>query len=146
MYDMGMTTVLERLQTITDAFIMENSQKITKEDINELPQKIKQIDHLFRTPGPLEKYHGRAKVATSLAIDYAQGVYTEVDPNTIKLVVYGLLYVVREDDIIPDSLPIVGQLDDVIVFNKCCALAQKQLDTYKVWKIMQSKPSEGTNK
>jgi uncharacterized membrane protein YkvA (DUF1232 family) len=45
-----------------------------------------------------------------------------------------LLYVFNPFDLMPDMLPVIGQLDDVAVMGACLALVEQDLLKYKVWK------------
>jgi uncharacterized membrane protein YkvA (DUF1232 family) len=44
-------------------------------------------------------------------------------------------------DLVPDVLPIVGQVDDAAVVAGCLILIQQDLHAYRKWK--QSQPSGG---
>ena len=40
-------------------------------------------------------------------------------------------------DLVPDMLPVIGQLDDVAVMGACLILVEQDLHKYKDWKQVQ---------
>jgi uncharacterized membrane protein YkvA (DUF1232 family) len=46
-----------------------------------------------------------------------------------------LLYVLNPLDLIPDFLPLVGQIDDAAVVAACLLMVRQDLHKYKKWKI-----------
>jgi len=54
---------------------------------------------------------------------------------SLAVATFGLLYVLKPIDIIPDSLPVIGQLDDVLVMSQCVAIVDHDLRAYRLWKL-----------
>ncbi len=54
---------------------------------------------------------------------------------SVALVVFALAYILKPIDIIPDSLPVIGQLDDAVVLSNCLAMLKKDLHAYRVWSM-----------
>jgi uncharacterized membrane protein YkvA (DUF1232 family) len=52
----------------------------------------------------------------------------------IASVVFTLIYVFNPFDLMPDVLPVIGQLDDVAVMGACLILVEQDLHKYKDWK------------
>ena len=51
----------------------------------------------------------------SMVKSYVTKEYTEVSPKVVAALVSALLYVLKGRDLIPDAIPILGQVDDVAV-------------------------------
>jgi uncharacterized membrane protein YkvA (DUF1232 family) len=57
----------------------------------------------------------------------------------IASIVFTLIYVLNPFDLVPDMLPLIGQLDDVAVMGACLVLVEQDLHKYKDWKQGQVK-------
>lgn len=82
----------------------------------------------------LERYAKDLLLLVSLVKDYYQGNYRDVPYKSISAAVVGLLYVINPIDIIPDFIPLIGQVDDALVLGFCLKLMEKDLLKYKTWK------------
>ena len=51
--------------------------------------------------------------------------------------VFALLYVFNPFDILPDVLPFIGALDDASVVTASLMLIERDLSTYRKWKVRQ---------
>lgn len=72
-------------------------------------------------------------VVTLLAMvrDYVRGDYRQVPWPTITAAVAALLYVLNPFDLVPDALPLLGQLDDAAVIAACIKLVRKDITRYR---------------
>jgi uncharacterized membrane protein YkvA (DUF1232 family) len=61
-------------------------------------------------------------------------MYRQIPYTIIAAAVFALLYVFNPFDLIPDVLPVIGQLDDVAVMSASLMLVEQDLLKYKVWK------------
>ena len=78
---------------------------------------------------------GNFKLLYSLIKDYWKGEYRDVSHWSILVFFAGIIYVISPIDIIPDFLPLVGQIDDAIILVLCMYFLEKDLHKYKEWKI-----------
>ena len=90
----------------------------------------------------LERYTSDLLLLMSLVKDYYQGNYRNIPYKTISAGVVGLLYLINPIDIIPDFIPFIGQIDDVLVLKFCLKLMKKDLVKYKTWKNEQTASKE----
>ena len=98
-------------------------------------------DQLEKDRG-LERYTSDLLLLMSLVKDYYQGNYRNIPYKTISAGVVGLLYLINPIDIIPDFIPFIGQIDDVLVLKFCLKLMKKDLVKYKTWKNEQTASKE----
>jgi len=84
--------------------------------------------------GLLSRLIGNFKLLYSLIKDYWKGKYREVSPWSILVFIAGIVYVISPIDIIPDFLPLVGQIDDALILILCMYFLEKDLQKYKEWK------------
>lgn len=72
-----------------------------------------------------------------LVVAYARGNYREIPPDSLALVVAGLLYVVSPLDLIPDAVPVVGLMDDAVVIGWVIKAVRQELDEFRAWELGQ---------
>ena len=70
----------------------------------------------------------------SLVKSYITKEYTDVSPKVIAAAVSGFLYLITKKDLIPDNIPILGQLDDIAVIALALSLIKPELDAYRSWR------------
>ena len=88
--------------------------------------------------GYLEPFSDDLMLFMSLVKDYYKGDYRKMPFKTISAGVIGALYVLNPIDLIPDSIPFIGHIDDALVLKFCLKQARKDLQKYKEWKQEQS--------
>ena len=88
--------------------------------------------------GYLEPFSDDLMLFMSLVKDYYKGNYRKIPFKTISAGVIGALYVLNPIDLIPDSIPFIGHIDDALVLKFCLKQARKDLQKYKEWKQEQS--------
>ena len=79
------------------------------------------------------------KLAWSLLQDYWAGDYKNVPWKLLASLGFAVAYLVSPLDIVPDFIPILGFVDDAMVFSLVISSFQEELDEYKQWKKQQRK-------
>ena len=64
---------------------------------------------------------------------YVTREYTEVSPKVVASVLGALVYLVKGKDLIPDSIPVVGLVDDVAVIALAMKLNEPELNAFTAW-------------
>ena len=64
---------------------------------------------------------------------WSKGEYKNIAPSSIIAVVAALLYFVNPFDIIPDFIPIIGQLDDILVLGYLIKFLNKEIERFMAW-------------
>jgi uncharacterized membrane protein YkvA (DUF1232 family) len=72
-----------------------------------------------------------------LVVAYARGNYREIPPDSLALVVAGLLYVVSPLDLLPDAVPVIGFRDDAEVVGWVIKSVRNELDAFRAWEVGQ---------
>ena len=115
--------------------ITKEAQKVTPKDVEKVLNKSEEIRRQFESEGPLAKFVDDCKLLIVAVKDYWHGKYKRIPYWTIAAIVVALLYVLNPFDLIPDFIPIFGQIDDAAVVAACLLLVRQDLQKYKKWKI-----------
>ncbi len=76
----------------------------------------------------------RLPLMISMIRGYITKEYTEVSPKVIASMLCAVLYLVKGKDLIKDSIPVVGYLDDIAIAAAAIKLSEKELDAYADWR------------
>jgi uncharacterized membrane protein YkvA (DUF1232 family) len=101
------------------AIVTKEAERVTEQDIEKVLDKSEEIRKRFETGGPLGKFVDDFKLLITLVQDYAKGQYRKIPFWTIAAIVGALLYVLNPLDLIPDFIPLVGQIDDAAIIAAC---------------------------
>ena len=122
---------------INEEFVKEGAKKITEKDVQKVVDRSEKIKEKFSPYGPLKKFMNDAKLLIAMIKDFSRRNYRQVPFATIGAIAFTLLYVLNPFDIMPDMLPIIGQVDDASVFAAAMMLIQRDLRQYQKWKETQ---------
>ena len=120
-----------------DGIVKEGAQNVTQKDIQKVISRSEDIQRKFSARGPLARFVEDGKLLMSIVKDYWAGAYRQVPYGVIASSVFTLIYVLNPFDMVPDVLPLIGQLDDVAVLGACLLMVEHDLHTYKDWKLGQ---------
>jgi uncharacterized membrane protein YkvA (DUF1232 family) len=87
--------------------------------------------------GPFAAVMDDFRALVRLVVAYARGNYRDIPPDSLAVVVGGLLYVVSPLDLIPDVLPGIGFLDDAAVIGWVIKSVRDELDAFRAWELGQ---------
>ncbi|MBI5189412.1 MAG: DUF1232 domain-containing protein [Nitrospirae bacterium] len=92
------------------------------------------LDALKRVASPKYKQAlDEVQTLMRLIRTWVSGEYTNVPVWTIIMAVAAILYLVNPFDIIPDTIPVVGLLDDAFVIRMVCIAIMADLDAFRKW-------------
>ena len=128
-----------------------NSRLNKKRALEEIQKRFKKAEALLkddvRMESFLEKIEKKIKwipflaqefknipTMVSMVRSYLRGNYTKIPKRTILAIVSALIYFLSPIDLIPDWIPLLGQLDDAIVIASCWNLVNKDVEDYRQWK------------
>ena len=120
-----------------DGIVKEGAQNVTQKDIQKVISRSEDIQRKFSARGPLARFVEDGKLLLAIVKDYWAGAYRQVPYGVIASSVFTLIYVLNPFDMVPDVLPLIGQLDDVAVLGACLLMIEHDLHTYKDWKLGQ---------
>lgn len=86
-----------------------------------------------KLPG-LEKVFEKVKLLLEMVTAYVKKQYREIPKNTIVAAVFALAYVFCPIDVLPDTIPGVGLIDDATVVAACVKALSDDLELFKKWR------------
>ena len=87
--------------------------------------------------GPFAAVMDDFRTLVRLVVAYARGNYRDIPPDSLALIVAGLVYVVSPLDLIPDAIPVVGFVDDAVVIGWVIKAVRQELDGFRAWELGQ---------
>ena len=120
-----------------EIIIKDGAQNVTQNDVEKVVNRSEELKRRFSAKGPLSRFIEDGKLLISIVKDYWAGTYRQIPYGAIASMVFSLIYVLNPFDIVPDMLPVIGQLDDVAVMGACLVLVEQDLHKYKEWKLGQ---------
>ena len=129
------TTKKKSKPKVTKKYFEEGAGRVTDEDVRTVTEKADEIEDKFKSDRLLGRYIEDGRLLISMVKDYWNGNYKNVPWFTIAAAVFSLLYVLNPLDIIPDFIPLIGWIDDIAVITIAVKMIEKDLQTYKSWKL-----------
>jgi uncharacterized membrane protein YkvA (DUF1232 family) len=103
---------------LIDRIITEGARTLTLEDLDALMMVLPKIrDELAAEASPEEGMLDQFRFLRHVAEDAAAGLRREVSLVALAEVTFSLLYLTKNNDLIPDTLPHEGWIDDKAIFT-----------------------------
>lgn len=119
------------------ALIEQGSKKISNADVQKVVEKAGDIQKKFAAGGPLGRFIEDGKLLIAIVKDYWSGAYRQLPYGALAAIVFTLIYVFNPLDLVPDVLPVIGEIDDATVVAGCLLFIEQDLQAYKQWKLSQ---------
>jgi uncharacterized membrane protein YkvA (DUF1232 family) len=135
-----MSDNIDSEETIED---MHKGFKAAKTEAEEILGNKKETDKIINKSmsrafklrgGPLAQVWEDLQLLFSLMKDYTSGRYREIPVGSVIVILGGLIYLVNPIDIIPDIVPVLGNIDDVFIIGLVLSQVHADLQSYKEWK------------
>ncbi|MEH6549161.1 MAG: YkvA family protein [Pseudomonadales bacterium] len=114
--------------------IQKHAKRVTQADLDALAQRSDELKEELQDKNWLGRLIDDAGLMLSLIKDYWRGDYRDISWLSITAIVIGLAYIFNPFDLVPDFIPLIGQLDDILVLTVCLKLVEKDLTRYQAWK------------
>lgn len=106
------------------------------EQINDLLGQLQ--EKLAGLPDTISNAFNNVPVMAQMVKSYVTREYTEVSPKVIISLISTFIYLVKKEDLISDSIPIIGYADDVAVATVAMAINEPELKAFAAWQAQQS--------
>ena len=77
-----------------------------------------------------EEILGKISILVSLVKDYHDKKYSDIPEESIVMGVSALMYFVSSSDGVPDIIPFVGYIDDMVVIDACMNKISQDIEKY----------------
>ena len=92
-------------------------------------------EYVYKNLDKLPKDTGDLKLLINLFKDWYSGVYREIPWYSIAAIILGFLYLISPVDLVPDMVPVLGQIDDVVIIRWILThIAKQDLNKYRQFK------------
>lgn len=85
----------------------------------------------------LGKLKDDLRLLQALCLAYWRGEYRAISPKAMVSVVAGLMYFLSPLDLIPDWIPVIGMLDDIVVLAWVMKSLETELNAFREWRAKQ---------
>jgi uncharacterized membrane protein YkvA (DUF1232 family) len=131
--------VLSVLDLIGPDYVENGARTIGDRQVASVVRQAAAIRKRLRSGFALPRVRVRVELMLSLVEDFKAGRYRRVPYRSIALITFALSYLVAPVDVIPDTLPVIGEIDDAIVVALCARMVHVDLEAYGLWKLMHPK-------
>ena len=101
------------------------------EKINELLDQLKKA--VSELPQTVAESFGNIPLMAQMVKSYVTKEYTAVSPKVVASLVAAFLYFVKQKDLVPDNVPVVGVVDDLAVVAAAMAINKSELEAFAAW-------------
>ena len=138
------TAVADRIARIDPEYVKKRARKITEADLDAVIERADAIEKRFRSNASLRRLLVDGRLLLHLVRDARRGRYRTLPRWTLSAAGVALVYVLNPFDLIPDTLPLLGLLDDAAVVSACLSLVEQDLRDYRAWRRAQIDKPQGT--
>lgn len=110
---------------------MFKDEEKTRGFLNEIENKLGDFPKL-------DKIMDDVKTVIAMLRDVLNKKYDALPVTAIASLLGALMYLLKGRDLIPDSIPVAGQLDDLAIMVLALKLCKGDIEKYKKWRAEQS--------
>jgi uncharacterized membrane protein YkvA (DUF1232 family) len=114
--------------------VKAGAKSVSDKDIGKVVARSEELKKRFRSGGPLQRFIVDGQLLIAMVKDYWARRYRKVPMGVIGAAVFTLLYVFNPLDMMPDVIPLVGQIDDAAIVAACLMLIERDLHAYQAWR------------
>lgn len=112
---------------------MSKAQELLK-DTSKVDDLLVQLEAKLKEVPNVGGVLANVPLMASMVKGYITKEYTEVSPKVIVTLISAFIYVVKGKDLIPDNIPVLGQLDDIAMIGLALTFVEPELRAYEAWR------------
>jgi len=123
----------------TDEQLSEQISKNSKgaeellEDEDKMERFLERLEQKLKKVPVVGKQLSNVPMLVSLVKSYVQKDYQDIPIGSIIAIISALIYFVSPIDLLPDSIPVLGYVDDAAVFAFIWKMVEDDVEDYKKW-------------
>jgi uncharacterized membrane protein YkvA (DUF1232 family) len=107
------------------------ASKIDEGEVVKLVQRSAELDQkLSGLPGAFGKFVNQTRLLFDMVRDYWNRSYRQVPWTSVAMAAAAILYFFNPMDLVPDVLPVIGMVDDVLIASLAIKALQRDLKSY----------------
>lgn len=121
--------------------ISKNSEEAEKllNDEDRMERFLERLEHKLKKVPVVGKKLSNIPMLASLVRSYVRKDYQDIPIGSIIAIVSALIYFVSPIDLLPDSIPVLGYVDDAAVFAFVWNMVEDDVEEYKKWQEQNGK-------
>ena len=123
---------MEKAKEVLEGF-KEQAEELLK-DTGKVEQLLQKAEEKVKDVPGVGSALAKFPLMISMIRGYITKEYTEVSPKVIVTMICALIYLLSGKDLIPDSKPVVGMVDDIAVVAAAFVLVNRELEAYAQWR------------
>jgi len=137
---MNTTTDVINEEKLKQALEANNEEaKSTINDEDKFERLVQRLENKLKLIPGIGKYVSDIACMVSLVRNYIKKEYTDIPLGTIISIVSTLIYILSPVDLIPDTIPVIGHIDDIALLLLVLKLIHSDVEEYKKWRVEKGK-------
>ena len=131
----------ENLQRKTDQYVQSERAMKKAMSIIDNPEKLEETlrrteEKMNRVDGVFVQFRDNVQTLLRMIKAFKNGLYKEFPTKTMVVAVIGIIYFVNPFDFVPDLIPILGQIDDMMVISYIFLSLGKDIENFRNWELV----------
>lgn len=122
-------------EEVIRARVEHDAKKVTEDDVRRVVSRRRELDEKFKKlPDKLGKVVNQVKLLYELIRSYIDGSYREIPWISIATAAAAVVYFLAPIDLVPDMIPGIGYIDDLLVVRFALTAIGSDLRTFCEYK------------
>lgn len=117
----------------------DGDEDYAEREANRVYGQRSELGRIVSTTRSLRQYKAQVKLLLGMLKDWATGAYRNVPYRVIISTTVTLTYIFSIIDAIPDTIPVVGYLDDAALLGLLLLQVEDELSRYRIWAMQRAR-------